>query len=340
VGRFRFVAAAATDSRVALLEVHDLHVSFRSPRGQARPVDGLSVSVDSGRTLGLVGESGCGKTLTALSILRLTPPAAEVRGQIVFDGTDLLALTEIDVRHIRGNAIAMIFQEPMSALNPVFTVGNQIVEALRLHQHLSRRAARQQAIEMLRLVEIPEPERCVDEYPYQLSGGMCQRVLIAMALSCHPRLLIADEPTTALDVTIQAQILDLLADLQQRLGMAVILVTHDLGIVAERADEVAIMYAGRIVERAPVGAIFAAPRHPYTRGLLRSIPKVGADKGHRLQAIPGVVPDPLHLPSGCRFRNRCPAAVARCAETDPPLDALHAAHVVACLRAAEPGWPS
>jgi peptide/nickel transport system ATP-binding protein len=336
--RFRFVAPVARDSRVALLEVRNLHVSFPSPRGQARAVDGLSVNVDTGHTLGLVGESGCGKTLTALSILRLTPPAAGVHGQILFDGVDLLALTEAEMRHIRGNAIAMIFQEPMSALNPVFTVGNQIAEAVRLHQHLSRRAARQQAIEMLRLVEIPEPERRVDEYPHQLSGGMCQRVLIAMALSCHPRLLIADEPTTALDVTIQAQILDLLADLQRRLGMTVILVTHDLGIVAERADEVAIMYAGRIVERAPVDAIFATPLHPYTRGLLRSIPKVGADKGYRLEAIPGVVPDPLHLPSGCRFRNRCPAAVARCVETDPGLDSVRAAHVVACLRASEAGW--
>ncbi|MFN8627480.1 MAG: ABC transporter ATP-binding protein [Candidatus Binatia bacterium] len=320
------------------MEVRDLHIGFPSPRGQANAVDGLSASVDAGRTLGLVGESGCGKTLTALSILRLTPPAARVSGQILFDGSDLLALTEAEMRRIRGNAVAMIFQEPMSALNPVFTVGNQIAEALRLHQRLDRRAAREKSIEMLRLVEIPEPERRADEYPHQLSGGTCQRVLIAMALSCHPRLLIADEPTTALDVTIQAQILDLLAALQRRLGMAVVLVTHDLGIVAERADDVAIMYAGRIVERAPVEAIFAAPLHPYTRGLLRSIPKVGAEKARRLEAIPGVVPDPSQLPSGCRFRNRCPVGIARCAETDPPLDAVRGTHAVACLRASEPDW--
>ena len=323
---------------MALLEVRDLRISFSSPHGQARAVDGLSISVDPGRTLGLVGESGCGKTLTALSILRLTPPTARVSGQILLEGRDLLALTEAEMRQIRGNAVAMIFQEPMSSLNPVFTVGNQIAEALRLHQGLSRRAARERSIEMLRLVEIPEPERRVNDYPHQLSGGMCQRVLIAMALSCHPRLLIADEPTTALDVTIQAQILDLLAGLQRRLGMALILVTHDLGIVAERADDVAIMYAGRIVERAAVEAIFATPLHPYTRGLLRSIPKVGAEKAPRLEAIPGVVPDPFHLPSGCHFRNRCPAAVARCADTDPTLDAAYGPHAVACLRASEPGW--
>jgi oligopeptide/dipeptide ABC transporter ATP-binding protein len=335
---FRFEGQTATDCRVALLEVVDLHTSFFLPRGEARAVDGVSFAIDPGRTLGLVGESGCGKTMTALSILRLTPSAAKVSGQILFDDRDLLARTEAQMRHIRGNAIAMIFQEPMSSLNPVFTVGNQVAEAVQLHQGLSRRAAREKTIEMLRLVEIPEPERRVDEYPHQLSGGMCQRVLIAMALSCHPRLLIADEPTTALDVTIQAQILDLLADLQQRLGMAVILVTHDLGIVAERADEVAIMYAGRIVERAPVDAIFARPLHPYTRGLLRSIPKVGAKKARRLEAIPGIVPDPLHLPSGCRFRNRCPAAITPCADMDPQLEDRHAAHAVACLRAAEPGW--
>jgi oligopeptide/dipeptide ABC transporter ATP-binding protein len=298
----------------------------------------VSFAIDPGQTLGIVGESGCGKTMTALSILRLTPPAARVSGRIVFDGRDLLTLSEAEMRHLRGNAIAMIFQEPMSSLNPVFTVGNQVAEAVRLHQRLSRRAARQKAIEMLRLVEIPEPERRVDDYPHQLSGGMRQRVMIAMALSCHPQVLIADEPTTALDVTIQAQILDLLAGLQQRLGMALILVTHDLGVVAERADAVAIMYAGRIVEQAPVETIFARPLHPYTRGLLRSIPKVGAERARRLEAIPGVVPDLLHLPAGCHFRDRCASAIATCATTDPTLFNAEPAHSAACIRAGELGW--
>ena len=324
---------------MALLDVRDLRTSFFTPGGEVRAVDGVSFSVDAGRTLGLVGESGCGKTMTALSILRLTPPAGRiVSGEIVFDGRNLLTLSEPDMRRVRGNAIAMIFQEPMSSLNPVFTVGDQIGEAVRLHQRLGRRAAREKAIEMLKLVEMPEAERRVDEYPHQLSGGMRQRVMIAMALSCHPRLLIADEPTTALDVTIQAQILDLLAGLQQRLGMALILVTHDLGIVAERADEVAIMYAGRLVERAAVGAIFARPAHPYTRGLLRSIPKVGAQKTRRLEAIPGLVPDLSSLPSGCHFRDRCTQAIARCATVDPPLDELQPGHWVACIRATEAGW--
>jgi len=335
---FRFEGQTATHSPVALLEVSDLHTSFCLPRGEVRAVDGVSLAIDPGRTLGIVGESGCGKTMTALSILRLTPPGARISGRITFDGRDLLALSEAEMRHVRGNAIAMIFQEPMSSLNPVFTVGNQIAEAVRLHQGLNRRGAREKAIEMLRLVEIPEPERRVDDYPHQLSGGMRQRVMIAMALSCHPEVLIADEPTTALDVTIQAQILDLLAGLQQRLGMALILVTHDLGIVAERADEVAIMYAGRIVEQAAVETIFARPLHPYTRGLLRSIPKVGAAKARRLEAIPGMVPDLLHLPSGCHFRDRCPNAIAECASTDPALLAIEPAHTAACIRAAEPGW--
>jgi peptide/nickel transport system ATP-binding protein len=324
---------------VPLLDVRDLRTSFFTPHGEARAVDGISFAVDPGRTLGLVGESGCGKTMTALSILRLTPPAGRiVGGAIHFDGRDLLGLSESEMRQVRGNAIAMIFQEPMSSLNPVFTVGNQIAEAVRLHQGLNRRAARQKAIEMLKLVEIPEAERRVDEYPHQLSGGMRQRVMIAMALSCHPRLLIADEPTTALDVTIQAQILDLLAGLQRRFGMALVLVTHDLGVVAERADEVAIMYAGRIVERADVLTLFARPLHPYTRALLRSIPKIGAAKARRLEAIPGLVPDLLHRPTGCHFRDRCPSAIAGCAEVDPPLEEMQPAHWAACLRARESGW--
>jgi peptide/nickel transport system ATP-binding protein len=324
---------------VAILDVRNLRTSFFTPQGEARAVDGISFSVDAGKTLGLVGESGCGKTMTALSILRLTPPSGRiVGGEIIFDGRNLLALSDADMRRVRGNDIAMIFQEPMSSLNPVFTVGNQIAEAVRLHQKLGRRAAHAQAIEMLKLVEIPEPERRVNDYPHQLSGGMRQRVMIAMALSCHPRLLIADEPTTALDVTIQAQILDLLAGLQRRFGMAMILVTHDLGVVAERADEVAIMYAGRIVEHTSVTTIFARPLHPYTRGLLRSIPKVGAEKARRLEAIPGIVPDLLHLPSGCHFHDRCPSVIERCSTIDPPLDEIDSGHSAACIRAREAGW--
>jgi oligopeptide/dipeptide ABC transporter ATP-binding protein len=321
------------------LDVRGLRTSFFTPRGEARAVDGVSFAVDAGKTLGLVGESGCGKTVTALSILRLLPPAGRiVGGKIFFEDRDLIDLSESEIRFRRGNQIAMIFQEPMSSLNPVFTVGYQIAEAVRIHQGLGRRAARDKAIEMLQLVEMPEAERRVDDYPHQMSGGMRQRVMIAMALSCHPQLLIADEPTTALDVTIQAQILDLLAGLQQRLGMAMILVTHDLGVVAERADDVAIMYAGRIVEYAPVADIFAHPLHPYTRGLLRSIPKVGVEKTHRLEAIPGLVPDLLHLPSGCHFRDRCPSAIEPCATVDPALEEQAARHTVACIRAAEPAW--
>ncbi|MBI3782196.1 MAG: ABC transporter ATP-binding protein [Deltaproteobacteria bacterium] len=331
-----FAAAVATQPAVALLDLRELRTSFLTTQGEARAVDGVSLSVDAGKTLGVVGESGCGKTVTALSILRLLPPTGRiVGGAILFDGRNLLDLSEAEMRSVRGNQIAMIFQEPMSSLNPVFTVGYQIGEAVRIHQKIGRREAREKAIEMLKLVEISEPERRVDDYPHQMSGGMRQRIMIAMALSCRPRLLIADEPTTALDVTIQAQILDLLAGLQRRLGMAMILVTHDLGVVAERADEVAIMYAGRVVERAPVTDIFQRPLHPYTRGLLRSIPKVGAQKTHRLEAIPGLVPDLLHLPSGCHFRDRCVSAVDRCAQVDPALEEHDGGHSVACIRARE-----
>jgi oligopeptide/dipeptide ABC transporter ATP-binding protein len=274
--------------------------------------------------------------MTALSIMRLVPAPGRISGgRIRFAGQNLLERDESEMRAVRGNEIAMIFQEPTTSLNPLFTIGDQVAEAIRLHQHRGRGAARAEAIEMLRLVEIPEAERRADAYPHQLSGGMRQRVMIAMALSCRPRLLIADEPTTALDVTIQAQILDLLDDLQQRMGMALLLVTHDLGVVAERADEVAIMYAGRVVERAPVADIFVHPIHPYTRGLMRSIPKVGAQRQRRLESIPGTVPDLLHLPSGCRFRDRCPLAIAACAEAEPPLEERGPARLVACIRAGE-----
>jgi oligopeptide/dipeptide ABC transporter ATP-binding protein len=328
---------------VPLLEIEDLRTTFPTAAGEAHAVDGVSLTLDEGRTLGLVGESGCGKTMTALSIMRLVPPPGRVsRGRIRFAGQSLLQRSDAEMRAVRGNEIAMIFQEPTTSLNPLFTVGDQVAEAIRLHQRLGGRAARAEAVEMLRLVEIPEAERRADDYPHQLSGGMRQRVMIAMALSCRPRLLIADEPTTALDVTIQAQILDLLDDLQKRLGMALLLVTHDLGVVAERAGEVAIMYAGRVVERAPVGDIFARPLHPYTGGLMRSIPKVGAQRQRRLESIPGTVPDLLHLPSGCRFRDRCPLAVAACAESEPALEEHGTARFVACIRADEAGkaWTS
>jgi oligopeptide/dipeptide ABC transporter ATP-binding protein len=274
--------------------------------------------------------------MTALSVMRLVPPPGRVAaGRIELAGRNLLDLSERAMRDVRGAEIAMIFQEPMTALNPVFTIGDQIVEAIRLHRPIGRAAARQAAIEMLRTVEIAEPERRYGEYPHQLSGGMRQRVMIAMALSCRPKVLIADEPTTALDVTIQAQILDLLGALQRRFGMAMLLVTHDLGVVAERADEVAIMYAGRIVERGGVAAVFGTPLHPYTRGLLHSIPRVGADRRLRLEAIPGMVPDLLHLPSGCRFRDRCGWAIDRCAAADPPLVEHAPGHWAACIRVEE-----
>lgn len=318
-----------------LLEVRDLRVSFFTPRGEVRAVDGVSFTIDEGETFGLVGESGCGKSVTALSLLRLLDGSGRiVGGDIVFAGRTLLALSEEEMRSLRGDQIAMVFQEPMTSLNPVFTVGYQIGEVLEVHRGMSRKQARAEAIELLRLVEIPEPERRVDAYPHQLSGGMRQRVMIAMALACRPRLLIADEPTTALDVTIQAQILDLLAHLQEQFGMAVLFVTHDLGIVAERARRVAVMYAGRIVEEAETATLFRNPLHPYTRGLLRSIPRLGM-RVRRLAAIPGSVPDPLALPSGCRFRDRCTYAVARCGEIDPQLEPFGDSRAVACIRAQE-----
>jgi oligopeptide/dipeptide ABC transporter ATP-binding protein len=317
----------------ALLEVRALETHLFTDDGIARAVDGVSFDIEAGRTLGMVGESGCGKSMTALSILRLvpSPPGRIVGGEVLYQGGDLLALSEPQMRKIRGNEIAMIFQEPMTSLNPVFTVGDQIGEAIELHQNVSRREARKRAIEMLGLVEMPEPARRVDEYPHQMSGGMRQRVMIAMALSCNPKLLVADEPTTALDVTIQAQILDLLEDLQQRFGMALLLITHDLGVVAEQADEVVILYAGRIVERASVVDIFAHPLHPYTRGLLDSLPKLGA-RGERLRAIPGSPPPLTRRPSGCHFRDRCPMAIDDCARVDPPLEEKQRGHFAACIR--------
>ena len=323
---------AATRAPDRLLEVEGLKTVFATDAGVAPAVDGVDFSIARGLTLGMVGESGCGKSVTALSIMRLIQaPGRIVAGAAHFEGRDLFTLSEREMRRVRGNEIAMIFQEPMTSLNPVLTIGSQIAEAIHLHQGLDGRASWDRAVEMLRLVEMPDPARRAESYPHQMSGGMRQRVMIAMAMSCAPRLLIADEPTTALDVTIQAQILELLRELRARTGMAMLLITHDLGIVAEQADDVAIMYAGRIVERAPVREIFDAPLHPYTVGLLASIPGIGGRR-RRLEAIPGMVPNPLDLPSGCRFRDRCVRAVDACAATDPRLEGKSPGHVVACVR--------
>jgi oligopeptide/dipeptide ABC transporter ATP-binding protein len=314
-----------------LLEVKNLHTYFQTREGLVCAVEGVSFHLDQGELLGLVGESGCGKSMTALSIMRLiSPPGKIVAGEILFQGKNLLKLSNAQMRDVRGNDIAMIFQDPMTSLNPVFSVGEQIAEALRLHRGLSRKEARAAAIEAMREVSIPDPGLRADDYPHQLSGGMRQRVMIAMALACDPKLLIADEPTTALDVTIQAQILELMKELQKKIGMALLLITHDLGVVAEQADEVAIMYAGKIVERSNTRAIFTKPFHPYTVGLLNSLPRTGGAKRKRLDAIPGVVPSPLNLPSGCRFRDRCPRAADVCAQTEPKLVAKDPGHTVAC----------
>ncbi len=321
-----------------LLRVTDLVTSFRTDEGVLRAVDEASFEIDAGTTVGIVGESGCGKSVTALSIMRLLPePAGKVEhGKIELDGEDLLRFPERKMQNVRGNKVSMIFQEPMTSLNPVYTVGAQIVEAIRIHQKKSRGEAREHAIEMLKLVGIPSPESNVDSYPHQLSGGMRQRVMIAMALACKPKLLIADEPTTALDVTIQAQILELLKKLQEQLGMAVLLITHDLGVVAEYAKDVVVMYAGRVVERAPVKEIFAQPRHPYTKGLLGSIPvptKGGERK--RLPTIEGMVPDLRHLPKGCRFADRCSMVIDDCRKAEPELVEIEAGHFARCIRAKE-----
>jgi len=321
-----------------LLEVEGLRTWFYTRDGVVRAVDGVSFAVYPGETLAIVGESGCGKSVTSLSIMRLvaSPPGRIIAGRIAFGGRDLLALTEEEMRRVRGNEISMIFQEPMTSLNPVFTVGHQIAETLAVHRGLTRAAAAARAVEMLRLVNIPEPGRRVTQYPHQLSGGMRQRVMIAMALACNPRLLIADEPTTALDVTIQAQILDLMASLKAQTGAAIVLITHDLGVVAEMAQRVVVMYAGRKIEEAPVAALFARPRHPYTRGLLASIPRLG-EAGlaprKRLAEIAGVVPSLREEIPGCVFAPRCPHATDRCRNEYPPLERKDEDHLVACWEA-------
>jgi oligopeptide/dipeptide ABC transporter ATP-binding protein len=316
-----------------LLRIEGLQTHFYTEAGTVRAVDGVSLTVRKGETLGIVGESGCGKSVTALSILRLipNPPGMIVGGNIFLEGRDLLQLPENEMRKVRGASISMIFQEPMTSLNPVFTVGDQIAEGIRLHQRLSKRESWNKAIEMLRVVRIPDPERRVGEYPHQMSGGMRQRVMIAMALSCNPHLLIADEPTTALDVTIQAQILELLNQLKAEMGMAVMLITHDLGVVADTAARVAVMYAGRLVEEAPVLELFTNPLHPYTQGLLNSIPRIEkSERRPRLLAIPGMVPDLLDLPQGCKFQARCLKIFEPCGGEEPELKTVGPEHRVRC----------
>lgn len=316
-----------------LLEVNGLRTHFHTDDGIVKAVDGVSFTLDKGKILGIVGESGCGKSITSLSIMRLlADPGCHVSGRVLFDGVDLLGLTEAAMHRIRGNQIAMIFQEPMTSLNPLFTVGDQIMESVMLHRKVSKREARDQAIAMLRLVGIPSPEKRVGVYPHQLSGGMRQRVMIAIALACSPKLLIADEPTTALDVTIQAQILDLMRQLREELDASIILITHDLGVVAETADEVVVMYCGKIVEQADVGTLFANPLHPYTQGLLRSIPPLDSTV-LRLPVVRGVVPSPSQTPAGCAFHPRCDFAGKRCSHEAPLLEDVSGTHRVRCFYA-------
>ncbi|WEX11981.1 ABC transporter ATP-binding protein [Chelativorans sp. AA-79] len=322
----------AGDVARPLLEVRDLGVTFHNDGRRVHAVDGVSFTVEKGRTLGIVGESGSGKSVTSLSVMRLLPRhGAEVSGSVFFEGRELLGAPESTMRDLRGNRLAMIFQEPMTSLNPSYTIGEQITEVILRHRRISRSAARERAIAMLKLVRIPSPEIRYDQYPHNLSGGMRQRVMIAMALSCDPDLLIADEPTTALDVTIQAQVLDLMKDLQEETGTAIILITHDLGVVAEVCDDVIVMYAGQVVEHCPVEELFSFPQHPYTVGLLGSLPRLEEER-ERLVSIKGTVPDLANPPKGCRFQSRCPFRIGKCAEM-PPLIEVSAGHFSRCWRA-------
>ncbi len=318
-----------------LLDIRGLKTYFRTDDGMVRAVDGVDLAIDRGETVGVVGESGCGKTVTAMTVMKLIqmPPGKIMEGQVLWQGRDLVPLDADGMRQIRAKEIAIIFQEPMTSLNPVYTVGDQIAETIRLHQQVSRREAMNRAVEMLRLVHIPTPERRVHDYPHQFSGGMRQRVMIAMALSCDPQLLIADEPTTALDVTIQAQILDLLGEMKARFGMAIMLITHAMGVVAETAQRVVVMYAGRVVEESTVERLFANPLHPYTQGLIRSIPRIDRDAGQRtrLEAIGGVVPSLIEPPPGCRFAPRCKFAKPECTAAVPELRTIEPGHKAACI---------
>ncbi|MGA2956803.1 MAG: ABC transporter ATP-binding protein [Thermodesulfobacteriota bacterium] len=318
-----------------LIQLEGVTTYFFTPEGTVKAVDRVSFGINRGRTLGLLGESGCGKSVTALTIMRLipNPPGKILEGAIDFEGRDLLQLSPSAMRHIRGKDIAMIFQEPMTSLNPVYTIGNQIAETYLIHQRINKAEAFRQATEMLRLVGIPSPERRIHEYPHQLSGGMRQRAMIAMAMACRPKLLIADEPTTALDVTIQAQILDLMLGLQEEMGMAIMIITHDLGVIAEVSDDVVVMYAGQVVEHASIETLFTDPQHPYTQGLIASIPRLGKKfqtGKERLKEIPGLVPNLIRLPRGCLFQPRCPLAFQACTQQRPPLFLLDAGHGVRC----------
>ncbi|QWU16518.1 oligopeptide/dipeptide ABC transporter, ATP-binding protein, C-terminal domain-containing protein [Paenibacillus sophorae] len=315
-----------------LLEVSGLRTEFKTSGGMIRAVDGVDLRIKKGETLGIVGESGCGKSITSLSIMQLLPPKIGriSAGEIRFEGRDLLKASRREMRGIRGNRIAMIFQEPMTSLNPVFKIGKQISEAARYHLKIGKKEAWKRSVEMLTKVGIPRPEKIADQYPHQLSGGMRQRVMIAMAMICNPKLLIADEPTTALDVTIQAQILDLMRELQETEGTSILMITHDLGVVAEMCDRVVIMYAGQVVEETDVATLFSSPKHPYTQGLLASLPQLAGD-ADRLQSIPGQVPNPLHMPSGCRFAPRCPHRFERCEQAEPQLLEDEAGHSCRCF---------
>ncbi len=327
------------DNREVLVDIKNLHTFFYTEDGVVPAVDGVDLTIHRGEVVGLVGESGCGKSVTALSIMRLipNPPGKIIEGNIYFHGEDLLKKNDDEMRMIRGDKISMIFQEPMTSLNPVYTVGTQISEAIKLHQKIDETEARKRTVEMLHLVGIPEPERRYGQYPHEMSGGMRQRVMIAMALSSNPELLISDEATTALDVTIQAQILDLMRGLQKKLGMAILIITHNLAVVAEMAETIAIAYAGKIVENASAKEIFKAPRHPYTYGLLQSIPKFTEKKTHEpLPAIEGMVPSPYHMPTGCRFNPRCPLATEKCREEEPEILELTPGHLVRCFHPIEP----
>ena len=320
---------------MALLEIKGLKTHFKTDDGWLHAVDGVDLSIDAGETLGVVGESGCGKSVTAKTVMKLIdmPPGKIVAGQVLWQGRDLVPLGAEDMRRIRAKEIAIIFQEPMTSLNPVYTIGDQIAESIRLHEGLSNKDALDRAVEMLQLVRIPTPKRRINDFPHQFSGGMRQRVMIAIALACNPKLLIADEPTTALDVTIQAQILDLIAELKERLGMAVMLITHAMGVVAETAQRVVVMYAGKVVEEASVEQLFARPRHPYTQGLIRSIPRIDTAATHkvRLEAIPGTVPKLIDPAEGCRFAGRCKFVMPKCRTATPPLRVVASGHKVACV---------
>lgn len=321
---------------MSLLEVKNLHTYFKTKKGIVKAVNDVTYSLDAGKTLGIVGESGSGKSVSAMSIIKLLDGNGYIEsGSITFDGKDILQCTDKEMYHIRGNEISVIFQEPMTSLNPVFTVERQIGETLQIHQNMTKKEAKKKAVDLLADVKIPNPERVAKQYPFQLSGGMRQRVMIAMALACKPKLLIADEPTTALDVTIQAQILKLMNDLKAQMGTSILFITHDLGVIHEMADEVAVMYCGQIVEKAPARTIFhdGTYSHPYTEGLMTSIPQLNTPKGEKLDAIPGSVPNPLYLPQGCKFGPRCKYCTKRCEEAEPPLQEVEPGHVVRCFYA-------